>query len=82
MGSVLFYDGFDFCGSPERVALTLSNAEIEKGRAMKTLTEDQIVAIEQEHNVWIDRKTLQYNVGGGYDATYGWSPLPEEWINE
>ena len=48
---------------------------------MRKLTEDQIIAIEQAHNVWIDTETLQYNVGGGYDAEYGWVPLPTEWID-
>jgi len=49
---------------------------------MKQLTEDQIVKLEQQHNVYIDRKTQQYNVGSGYDAEYGWMSLPDEWIEE
>lgn len=49
---------------------------------MKKLTEDQIVEIEQQHNVYVDRETQQFNVGGGYDAEYGWDHLPEEWIEE
>ena len=47
-----------------------------------TLTTDQIISIEQTHNVWIDRETLQYNVDGGYEAVYGWSALPQAWIDE
>ena len=41
MGSVLFYDGFDFCGSPERVALTLSKRANREGESMKTLTKQR-----------------------------------------
>jgi len=45
------------------------------------LTEDQIISIEQDHNVCIDRDTLQYNQDN-IDAVYGWDILPENWILE
>ena len=48
----------------------------------RELTADQIKAIEDTHNVYIDRDTMQYNVGGGYDAVYCWQPIPTEWIDE
>lgn len=43
------------------------------------MTEDQIKAIEDRHNVCI--ADGQYNRCGA-DATYGWLPLPAEWIAE
>lgn len=45
---------------------------------VKKLNEDQIIELEQEHNICIDRETLQYN-NDSHDAQYGWEPLPEEW---
>ena len=38
--------------------------------------------IEQKHNVYVDADTDMYNVGGGYDAEYGWDNVPLEWIAE
>lgn len=45
------------------------------------LTQDQIKTIEDEHNVYVDAPSMMYNVGGGYDATYGWDAIPQEWID-
>ncbi len=49
---------------------------------MKKLTPNQIEEIETKHNVYIDPVTEQFNVGGRYDTTYGWQPLPVEWAEE
>ena len=46
------------------------------------LTNGQVMEIEEKHNVYVDRDTMQYNIGGGYDAIYGWQPIPKEWIDE
>ena len=46
------------------------------------LTKEQIDYIEEKHNVYVDAETLQFNVGGGYDAVSGWYPLPQEWIDD
>jgi len=44
------------------------------------MTKEMAEKIEIEHNVYVDRETMQYNVGGGHDAEYGWLPIPKEWI--
>jgi hypothetical protein len=46
------------------------------------LTNERVKAIEDTHNVYVDRNTMQYNVGGGHDAVYGWQPIPEEWMRK
>ena len=48
----------------------------------ETMTTQKATEIEQRHNVWIDAKTEMFNVGGGYDAVYGWEPIPKEWKAE
>ena len=45
-------------------------------------TEEIREEIENLHNVYTDEKCEQYNVGGGYDAVYGWHPIPSEWFTE
>jgi ADP-ribosylglycohydrolase len=48
----------------------------------QSLNKDEVNAIEQAHNVYVDAESMQYNVGGGYDAVYGWEAIPQEWIEE
>lgn len=37
--------------------------------------------IEQEHNVYISENG-EYYTRGDREDTYGWVPIPEEWIEE
>ena len=45
------------------------------------LTCDQATEIEDNHNVYVDAETAQYN-HKGHDETYGWHPIPQSWIDE
>ena len=47
---------------------------------MTTLTAPEATDIEQQHNVYVDAASNQYNVGGGYDAITGWMAIPSEWL--
>jgi hypothetical protein len=44
-------------------------------------TDDQAKAIEQNHNVYVSQSLGVYH-RESYDATYGWAPIPQEWIDE
>jgi len=50
-------------------------------KATNEMNEIQRLRIEEKHNVYVDADSMQYNVGGGYDAVYGWQPIPQEWID-
>lgn len=45
------------------------------------LTKEQAEQIEQTHNVIVDARTGMYTTGDRND-TYGWQPVPAEWIKE
>ena len=49
---------------------------------MSRLTRDQAKHIADEHNVWVDIASNQYNRSTEEDALYGWQPIPEEWMEE
>ena len=50
------------------------------------LTDDQKHQIEQNHNTFIDRATMQHNrqpvCPPEVEPVYGWEPIPQEWIDE
>lgn len=43
----------------------------------ETMTQDQATAIEQKHNVHVDRDSKMYT-HGEKDSDYGWQPVPQE----
>ena len=43
------------------------------------LTPERALELEQQHNVYIDIAAEQYNIAG-YDAIYGWQPVPSDWL--
>ena len=46
------------------------------------MTRDELAKmIKDEHNVNVDIDTMMYT-RGNIDYSYGWNPIPEEWLNE
>jgi len=45
------------------------------------MTKEEATIIEQKHNVYVDAETEQYTIGERED-TYGWDPIPEEWLED
>ena len=51
----------------------------ERNETMK-LTQEQVLEMENQHNVYIDVDSMMFTNGKREDI-YGWRPIPSEWYN-